>query len=128
MKPKILIVEDDKTIEELFQEFLTRAGLDIEILDLGEKAMKKLERIRSGEDQKPDLFLLDLILPDMNGIEVLKEARKYPETKDIKIFALTNYNSTESNDALEKEGIDRILIKSQFELSELIKIIRGAIQ
>lgn len=128
MKPKILIVEDDKTIEELFQEFLTRAGLDIEILDLGEKAMKKLERIRSGEDQKPDLFLLDLILPDMNGIEVLKEARKYPETKDIKIFALTNYNSTESNDALEKEGIDRILIKSQFELSELIKIIREAIQ
>ncbi len=128
MKPKILIIEDDRTIIGLFNEFFTRAGLDIEILDLGEKAIKKLERIRKGEDPKPDLVLLDLILPDMNGIEILKEARKYPETKDVKIFALTNYSSGESNQALTKEGINKILIKSQYDLEQLVKIIRDATQ
>lgn len=126
MKPKILIIEDDNLIVALFKESFIGAGLDVEILGDGEKTMQKLERIRKGENEKPDLVLLDMILPDMNGIEILKEARKYPETKDLKIYALTNYSSTESNDALTKEGIDKILIKSQYNLGDLVKIIEEA--
>ncbi len=124
MKPKILIIEDDQPIIRLYKEVLPMAGLEIEILDMGREAIKRLEEIRQGRKEKPDLILLDLILPDINGIEVLKEARKYPETKNLKIYILTNYYRPESNEELTKEGADKILIKFKYSLSELVEIFK----
>ncbi|MCD6528264.1 response regulator, partial [bacterium] len=109
-EPKILIIEDDLPTIKLFEEVFKIAGLNIEILDTGKKAIERLKEIREGKKEKPALILLDLILPDMNGVSVLKEAKKYPETKDIKIFALTNYSNPETNQELIKEVIDKILI------------------
>ena len=123
-KAKILIVEDDEPTIKLFQEVFSMAGFEIEVLNLGQKAIERLEEIREEKKEKPDLILLDLILPDINGIEVLKEARKYPETKNLKIYALTNYSNPETNEELNKEGIDKILIKAQYSLKELIEIIK----
>lgn len=128
MKPKILIVEDDRPIIKLFEEVFSMAGFEIEVLDLGQKAIERLKEIREGKGGKPDLVLLDLILPDMNGISVLKEARRYPETKNLKIYALTNYNNPEFNQELTKEGIDKILIKFQYSLRELIAIIEEGLK
>jgi len=123
-KPKILIIEDDISIIRLYKEIFKMAGLNIEILDTGKKGIERLREIREGKKEKPNLILLDLILPDMNGISILKEAKKYHETKDIKIFALTNYSNPETNQELIKEGIDKILIKAQYSLKELINIIK----
>ena len=128
MKPKILIIEDDKPTIDLFEEVFSMAGFEIEVLDLGQKAIERLKEIREGKKEKPDLILLDLILPDMNGVSILKEARKYPETKNLKIYALTNYNSPESNQELTNEGIDKILIKVQYSLNELIEIIKEGLK
>jgi len=128
MKPKILIIEDDEPTIKLFQEVFSMAGFEIEVLNLGQKAIERLEEIREGKKEKPDLILLDLILPDINGIEVLKEARKYPETKNLKIYALTNYSSPEFNEELNKEGIDKILLKAQYSLNELIEIIKQGLK
>jgi len=128
MKPKILIIEDDKPTINLFEEVFPMAGFEIEVLDLGQKAIERLKEIREGKKEKPDLILLDLILPDMNGISVLKEVRKYPETKNLKIYALTNYNTPESNEELTNEGIDKILIKVQYSLNELIEIIKEGLK
>jgi len=127
-KAKILIVEDDEPTIKLFQEVFSMAGFEIEVLNLGQKAIERLEEIREGKKEKPDLILLDLILPDINGIEVLKEARKYPETKNLKIYALTNYSSPEFNEELNKEGIDKILLKAQYSLNELIEIIKQGLK
>ncbi len=126
MKPKILIVEDDESIGMLLREALQIAGFDAEVLDLGKLAIKRLQEIRQEIREEPDLILLDLILPDMNGIEVLKEARKYPQTKNIKIYALTNYSNPEFNEELKKEGIDKILIKIQHTLEQLVGVVREA--
>lgn len=128
MKPKILIIEDDRPTIKLYQEVFKMAGFEIDILDLGEKAIERLREIREGKKEKPGLILLDLILPDMNGISVLKEARKYPETKNLKIFALTNYNDPELNQELIKEGVNKILIKTQYSLRDLIKIIKEGLE
>ncbi len=127
MKPKILIIEDDPPIITLFKEVFPMAGFEIEILDTGQKAIEGLKEIREGKKEKPALILLDLILPDIHGIEVLKEARKYPQTKNLKIYALTNYSNPEVNKKLNQEGIDKILIKAQYSLKELIEIIKEAL-
>ena len=123
-KPKLLIIEDDVPTIKLFKEIFPMAGFEIEVLDLGKKGVERMKEIREGKKEKPDLILLDLILPDINGIEVLKEARRYPETKNLKIYALTNYSNPEFNDELNKEGIDKILVKAQYSLRELIEIIK----
>ncbi|TSC75982.1 MAG: two-component system, cell cycle response regulator DivK [Parcubacteria group bacterium Gr01-1014_30] len=128
MKPKILIIEDDVPTIKLFKETFPMAGFEIEILDLGKKAIAMVQEIREGKKEKPDLILLDLILPDINGIEILKEVRKYPETKTLKIYALTNYSSAESNEELNKEGIDKILVKAQYSLKELTEIMREGLK
>lgn len=127
MKPKILIIEDDPPIITLFKEVFPMAGFEVEILDTGQKAIEGLKEIREGKKEKPALILLDLILPDIHGIEILKEARKYPQTKNLKIYALTNYNNPEVNEKLNQEGIDKILIKTQYSLKELIEIIKEAL-
>ncbi len=123
-KSKILIIEDDLPTIKLFEEVFRMAGLNIEILDTGKKGIERLREIREGKKEKPGLILLDLILPDMNGISILKEAKKHPETKDIKIFALTNYSNPKTNQELIEEGIDKILIKARYSLKELINIIK----
>jgi len=128
MKPKILIIEDDQPIIKLYKEVFPMAGFEIEILDLAQEGIKRLEEIREGKKEKPDLILLDLILPDINGIEVLKEARKYPETKNLKIYILTNYSRSEINEELVKEGADKILIKFEYSLKELVEIIKEGVK
>lgn len=124
MSLKILIVEDDLPTLKLLEEALKMEGFEIDSVMLARDAIEKIEEIRDGKRKKPDLILLDLILPDMNGIEVLKELKKYPETKDIKIFAFTNYTDPEMNKQLIKEGVDKIILKVEISLKELCEIIR----
>jgi CheY-like chemotaxis protein len=128
MKEKILVVEDDIPTAKLLEEALKMEGFEIEIVTMAKEAIEKLEEIREGKSEKPDLILLDLILPDQNGIEVLKEAKKYSETKDIKIFALTNYSDPEMNKQLLKEGIDKIILKAQISLKELSNTIKEVLK
>jgi CheY-like chemotaxis protein len=124
MSLKILIVEDDLPTLKLLEETLKIEGFEIDSVMLAREAIERIEEIREGKREKPDLILLDLILPDMNGIEVLKEAKKYPETKDIKIFAFTNYTDPEMNKQLVNEGVDKIILKVEISLKELCEIIR----
>lgn len=127
-KPKILIIEDDAPIIKLYEEVFPMSGLEIEILDSGQKGIERIQEIRDGKKEKPDLILLDLILPDMNGIEVLKEVKKHPQTKDLKVFALTNYYRADFNEELTKEGVNKILIKFKYSLNELVEIIKEGIK
>ncbi len=124
IKPKILLVEDDRMTIELYEEVFQKAGFKIETLDWGQKAIDKLKEIREGKSEKPDLVLLDLILPDMNGVYVLEEARSHPETKDLIILALTNYTDVELNKELNKKGVDKIMIKTEYTPAKLILAVK----
>jgi two-component system alkaline phosphatase synthesis response regulator PhoP len=127
MSLKILIVEDDLPTLKLLEETLKIEGFEIDSAMFAKEAIERIEEIREGKREKPDLILLDLILPDMNGIEVLKELKKHPETKDIKIFAFTNYTDPEMNKQLIKEGVDKIILKAEISLKELCEMIRKEI-
>ena len=84
MPYKILIVEDDKFVRELIVQKLTEEKFEVSSAKDGEEGVKK------AESEKPDLILLDLILPGIDGFEVLSRIRKNPETEKISIIVLSN--------------------------------------
>jgi CheY-like chemotaxis protein len=128
MKKKILLIEDEKMAIDLYEEVFKRAGFEIETLTTSTEGIERIREIQQGKKEKPDLILLDLILPDKNGIEVLKEAKRKPETKNILIFVLTNYSEPRLNKELIQEGIDKFLLKTDYTPSELVNLIKGALE
>ena len=124
MAKKILLIEDDLPTIDVYETVLKKAGFGIETIRWGEEALNKVRKIKEGKTERPDLVLLDLILPDINGIRVLEEIRNYEETKDIPVFVLTNY----ADERLEKMGYnlkaEKYLLKTEFNPRELVKIIK----
>ncbi len=126
MSKKIVLVEDDAAIIDIYQTMLTKSHFDVEVLSLGADVIKKIKDVAEGTSPKPDIFLLDLILPDMNGTEILAEIRKTPATKDVKAFILTNQENAEGQ---MPAGVkpDKIIIKANTTPSDLVEIIKEAI-
>ncbi len=119
----ILFVEDDLPTIEVYKIALNEAGFKVEAMLLGEEAIRRVEEIDKGETEKPDLVLLDLMLPDINGTEVLREIRKHEKTKDIPVFVLTNYANKEvQNRELHLEA-EKCLIKTDYTPRELVKVV-----
>ena len=124
MTKRILFVEDDRPTVEVYGIALKEAGFEMESLEWGYKALDRLREVKEGKKKKPDLILLDLILPDMNGIEILKMAKGDEKLKDIPIFVLTNYTDPE----LEKEswrlGAEKYIVKANYTPSQLMEVIK----
>jgi len=124
MKKTILFIEDDLPTIDVYKTALEKAGFDVDPMLLGEEAIRKIKEIEQGKAKKPDLVLLDLALPDINGIEVLEEIRKQKKTKDMLVFILTNYTNKE----LEEKGlllkVERYIIKTDYTPGELVKVIK----
>lgn len=128
MAKTILLIEDDLATIEIYETVLKKAGFDVETIKWGEEAIKQVKKMKEGKAKKPDLVLLDLILPDINGIQVLEEMRKYKETEDIPVFILTNYTDVQ----LEKMGYalktEKYLLKTDYNPRQLVDIIRGRLR
>jgi two-component system alkaline phosphatase synthesis response regulator PhoP len=124
MKKLIFFIEDDLPTIEVYKISLESAGFEVQVIESGNKAVEEIKKIAEEGDKKPDLVLLDLILPDINGIEVLKEIRKLEETKDIPVFILTNY----SDKKLQKAGFDlkseKFLLKTDYRPQKLAELVK----
>lgn len=115
---KILFVEDESALQKTFGERLSPEGYEV-ISALDGEIGLRLAKIK-----KPDLILLDLILPKANGFEVLKELKEDKETKDIPVIVLTNLEGIgDVNKAIEL-GATTYLIKAQYSLEDLVEKIK----
>jgi DNA-binding response OmpR family regulator len=121
---KILLIEDDSAIADIYQTVLKKAQFDVETIALGQEAIKKMKDIASGKEEvvKPDVVLLDLVLPDINGMEVLSEIRKHDETKNIKVFILSNQEVVDNKESGSVRP-DKSIIKANITPSQLAEII-----
>lgn len=118
---KILFIEDEETLQNTFKDILKQGNYEmLSSLD-GENGLK------IAKSKKPDLILLDLILPRMHGFEVLKELKKDSETKDIPVVILTNLEGTEEVEKALELGATTYLIKTSYSLEEVIKKIKKII-
>jgi len=120
----ILFVEDDIPTIEVYKIALERAGFMVEVLTSGQEAMDKIVEIDQGEAVKPDLVLLDYILPDVDGLHILKEIRKRKNTKNLKVFIATNY----SIEKLKQDGkfIDgeKFILKADYPPSKMADLVK----
>ena len=122
MSKTILIVEDDKFLRELIVQKLIREKYEvIEAID-GEQGIKKIK------EEKPDLILLDLILPGIDGFEVLARMKDDPEISSIPTIVLSNLGQKEDVEKGLKLGAVDYLIKAHFTPGEIIEKIRKYIK
>ena len=125
MAKKILLIEDEPMHIEIYEDALKKAGFEVETIDLGYKAIERIKEMKGKKAQKPDLVLVDLVLPDINGLEVLEEMRKYEETKDIPYFILTNYTSREIKEyGLKELEVEQYIVKIENTPSQIVEIIK----
>ena len=118
---KILFIEDEDTLQKALGGFLKDAGYEvINALD-GEIGLE----LASSEN--PDLILLDIVLPKINGFEVLKELKQKEETKDIPVIVLTNMENIEDIDKIIQLGATTYMIKTEYKLEEVIEKVKGVI-
>jgi len=124
---KILLIEDDLATIEVYETIFKKAGFEVEVIKWGEEALNRVKEIEENKFPKPDVVLLDLILPDINGIGVLKEIRKNEKTKDLLVFILTNYTDVQLEKMGYSLGSERYLLKTDYTPSQLIEIIEKSL-
>ncbi len=119
--PKILIIEDDQFLRGLITRKLEKEKYVISEAVDGEEGLRKIR------EEKPDLILLDLILPSLDGFEVLREAKSDPEVKDIPVIVLSNLGQKEDVDRAFSLGAVDYLIKAHFTPEEIIEKVKKVI-
>ena len=116
---KILIIEDDKFLRELIVKKLTKEGYETSEAVDGEEGIKKIKA------EKPDLVLLDLILPGIDGFEVLSRMKDDPALLQLPVIILSNLGQKEDVEKGLKLGAIDYLIKAHFTPGEIIEKIRA---
>lgn len=122
MPKKILIVEDDKFLRELIVKKLSNEGYEIIEAADGEQGLQKIK------EDRPELVLLDLILPGIDGFEVLTQKREDPFINAIPVVVLSNLGQKEDVDKGLNLGATDYLIKAHFTPGEIIEKVRNIIK
>lgn len=122
MQKKILIVEDDKFLRELVAQKLSKEGYNVAQAIDGEDGVKKTK------EEMPDLILLDLILPGIDGFEVLSRIKDDATLKDIPVIILSNLGQKEDVEKGLKLGAADYLIKAHFTPGEIIEKVQGVLK
>ena len=122
----ILFIEDEAALQKTLEETLKQEGYEIISALNGEIGLKLANPL--AYEKKPDLILLDLILPKINGFEVLKKLKENKKTKDIPVIILTNLEEIRNVDEAIKLGAAAYLVKANYSLKEIVKKIKKALK
>lgn len=119
MAKKILLVEDEEIMIDLLQKKLTKEGYEVSVARDGEEGLKVMKEV------KPNLILLDIVMPKMGGFEVMEEMVKNEELKKIPVIIISNSGQPVELDRAQKLGAKDWLIKTEFEPQEVIdKVVK----
>jgi len=118
---KILVVEDEISLQKAMMDVLTLNGYEAIGAGNGEEGLQR------AKSDNPDLILLDIILPKMNGFDVLKELKANDATKAIPVIVLTNLEGSGDIEQALSLGATTYLVKTNYELDDIVKRVRGAL-
>jgi CheY-like chemotaxis protein len=114
---KVLIVEDERTLNEAYDLVLKREGHDVKVAFNGEEALEVFK------EHQPDLILLDLRMPKMDGVEFLKQLKPEKNYPKVKIIIFSNYEDQKQIDSAFKHGANRYILKAWSSPKELAKVV-----
>ena len=117
-KKKILLVEDDIALAAVYRSRLEIEGFDIREVNNGEDALS------AALEFKPDLILLDAMMPKISGFDVLDILRNTPETAGIRIIMLTALSQPKDKERAESLGVDEYLVKSQVVIGDVVDRVK----
>lgn len=117
-KKKILLVEDDKALAAVYLSRLQLEGFDVRHVVNGEEALS------AALNYKPDLILLDAMMPKISGFDVLDILRNTPETSNVRIIMLTALSQAKDKETAERLGVDDYLVKSQVVIGDVVERIK----
>jgi DNA-binding response OmpR family regulator len=117
-KKKILLVEDDTALAAVYKSRLELEGFDIKEVNNGEDALSAAIQF------KPDLILLDAMMPKISGFDVLDILRNTPETSAIKVVMLTALSQPKDKERAESLGVDDYLVKSQVVIGDVVERVK----
>ena len=117
-KKKILLVEDDVALASVYRSRLELEGFEINEVNNGEDALS------AAVSFKPDLILLDAMMPKISGFDVLDILRNTPETTNIRVIMLTALSQPKDKERAEQLGVDDYLVKSQVVIGDVVARVR----
>ena len=118
---KILFIEDESALQKTFGEILKQEGCRVIPALNGEVGL------RQARNEKPDLILLDLILPGLHGLEVLKKLKEDQVTKGIPVIVLTNLEAADDIEKAIELGATTYLVKANYSIQELVDKIKSVL-
>jgi DNA-binding response OmpR family regulator len=118
VQKKILLVEDDTALAGVYQSRLELEGFSIRVVNNGEDALS------AAIDFKPDLVLLDAMMPKISGFDVLDILRNTPETTNIRVVMLTALSQPKDKERAESLGVDDYLVKSQVVIGDVVERVK----
>ena len=121
MAVKVLVVEDDAFLLKAYMSKLQNSDFDVRSATDGEEAIATLAQF------KPDIILLDLVMPRKDGFQTLQEIRQMEEFKETPIFVVSNLGQQEEFDHAKALGATDLLLKSNLSMSELVDRIHKAV-
>ena len=116
-KKKIHLIEDDPLLSRMYERLFTIHDFDF-MVDLDSQV--GLERVKT---ERPDLVLLDIMMPNLNGLEVLKLLKSDDTTKAIPVVMITNVEDDDTQKQAEELGADGYLIKSRFDPDDTVEYV-----
>jgi len=117
-----MLVEDDNNLREIYQARLNSEGYETITASDGEEALSIVGR------EKPDLIILDVMMPKISGFDTLDLLKNSPVTRDIKVIMMTALSQAEDRARAEKLGAQNYLVKSQVTLEDIVKAIKDALE
>lgn len=121
-KKRILLVEDDKALATVYVSRLELEGFQVRLVSNGEEALSAALAF------KPNLIVLDVMMPKISGFDVLDILRNTPETMNVRIIMLTALSQAKDKEMAEKLGVDDYLVKSQVVIGDVVERIKHHLQ
>jgi DNA-binding response OmpR family regulator len=115
---KVLIVEDDPLISRMYQKIFTFEKFEVDVAANGEEALSKVG------DFNPTLILLDVMMPKMNGLQVLEQLKLMDATKNIPVVMLTNLSGQQDAETAIAKGAVKYIIKSEYEPKQVVDMVK----
>lgn len=115
---KVLITEDDPLMSRMYQKIFTFEGYEVIMAGNGEEGLEKAKL------EKPTIILLDVMMPKMNGLQMLEKLKLDPASKSIPVIMLTNLAGEKDAETAMSKGAVKYIVKSEYEPKQVVDMVK----